>query len=118
MRAVALPPFALHIVLFLVGILCAYQVLVMHINSMRVQEKYSGVVMAITNMIIMSFGYVFHHLIGRVMNAYWLGEKADGIKTYPVEAYDNALLIIPAGLFLAFIGFSGERIHAKLKKKS
>lgn len=102
---------------FLVGVLSAYQILVMHINSMRVAEKYSGIVTAITNMIIMSFGYVFHHFIGRIMNLYWTGETVGNIRVYPLEAYDNGLMIIPAGLFLAFIGFYGEKIHARLKRK-
>jgi len=103
--------------LFIIGIFCAYQVLVMHINGMRVEAKYSGIVTAITNMIIMSFGYVFHHLIGRTVNDSWAGDMLDGIRIYPVEAYANGLMIIPAGLFLAFIGFYGEEIHARLKKK-
>ena len=84
---------------------------------MRVEEKYSGIVTAITNMVIMSFGYVFHHFIGRIMNSYWAGEKVDGIRIYPIEAYDKGLMIVPLGLFLAFLGFYGEKIHAKLKKK-
>jgi hypothetical protein len=49
------------------------------------------------------------------MNTYWAGETVDGIRVYPVDAYDNGLMIIPFALFLAFLGFYGERIHAKLK---
>ncbi len=103
--------------LFVIGIFCAYQVLVMHINGMRVEAKYSGIVTAITNMIIMSFGYVFHHFIGRTVNDSWAGEVIDNVRIYPMEAYTNGLMIIPAGLFLAFIGFYGEEIHARLKKQ-
>ncbi len=116
--ATTLPLWGIQASFFLVGILSAYQVLVMHINSMRVDSKYSGIVTAVTNMVIMSFGYVFHHLIGRIMNTYWAGENVDGIRVYPIEAYDNGLMIIPLGLFLAFLGFYGEKIHAKLKKKT
>ncbi len=113
-----LPLWGIQISFLLVGVLSAYQVLVMHINSLRVQEKYSGIVTALTNMVIMSFGYVFHHFIGRIMNSYWAGETIDGIRVYPVDAYDNGLMIIPFALFLAFLGFYGERIHAKLKGRN
>tara|TARA_R110002095_G_scaffold215675_1_gene210468 strand:- start:71 stop:1357 length:1287 start_codon:yes stop_codon:yes gene_type:complete len=112
-----LPLWGIQVSFVLVGILSAYQVLVMHINSLRVQAKYSGIVTALTNMIIMSFGYVFHHFIGRIMNNYWAGETVDGIRVYPVDAYNNGLMVIPFALFLAFIGFYGEKIHAKLKKR-
>lgn len=113
-----LPLWGIQISFVLVGILSAYQVLVMHINSLRVKEKYSGVVTALTNMVIMSFGYIFHHFIGRLMNSYWAGETVDGIRVYPVDAYDNGLMIIPFALFLAFLGFYGEKIHARLKGRS
>ncbi len=112
-----LPLWGIQVSFIIVGILSAYQVLVMHINSMRVEAKYSGIVTAITNMIIMSFGYVFHHFIGRIINSYWEGENVDGIRVYPIEAYDNGLMIIPLGLFLAFLGFYGEKIHARLTHK-
>lgn len=112
-----LPLWGIQASFVLMGILSAYQVLVMHINSLRVQAKYSGIVTALTNMIIMSFGYLFHHFIGRIMNSYWAGETVDGMRVYPVEAYNNGLMIIPFALFLAFIGFYGEKIHAKLKEK-
>lgn len=105
------------ITMFFVGIFSAYQVLVMYINGMRVEAKFSGIVTAVTNMIIMSFGYIFHHLIGRIMNHEWAGETVDGIRVYPSDAYTNGLLIIPAALFLAFIGFYGEKIYAKFFTK-
>ena len=115
--ATTLPLWGIQTSFFLVGILSAYQVLVMHINSMRVDAKYSGIVTAVTNMVIMSFGYVFHHFIGRIMNSHWAGESIGNIRVYPIEAYDNGLMIIPFGLFIAFIGFYGEKIHAKLINK-
>ncbi|HBN22465.1 MAG TPA: MFS transporter [Holosporales bacterium] len=113
-----LPLWGIQISFLLVGVLSAYQVIVMHINSLRVEEKYSGIVTALTNMVIMSFGYIFHHFIGRIMNSYWAGETVGGIRVYPVDAYDNGLMIIPFALFLAFLGFYGEKIHAKLKGRS
>ena len=99
--------------LFVMGIFCAYQVLVMYINGMRVAAKYSGLVTAITNMVIMSFGYVFNHYVGGLMNDLWAGEALDGIRVYPPEAYTHGLMIIPVGLFAAFIGFYGELIYKK-----
>ena len=114
--ASTIPMWGINISFFIIGLLSAYQVLVMHINSMRVDKKYSGVVTSLTNMIIMSFGYVFHKLIGMIMNKNWDGSIIDGVKIYSSDAYINGLIVIPVALFLAFIGFYLERIHARIKK--
>lgn len=56
--------------LFLVGICCAYQILAIYKASTYVPESISGLTTAIANMIIMSFGYIFHSTIGLILQAY------------------------------------------------
>ncbi len=109
---------ALQVSFFIIGVFSAYQVLIMHINSTRVASNYAGLVTAITNMVIMSFGYIFHHLIGRIMNESWTGESIDGIRVYSSQAYTNGLVVIPIALGLAVIGFAGERLYTKFIRKS
>lgn len=98
------------------GVLSAYQVIIVSRNSMRVPARYSGVVTSCTNMILMSFGYIFHFLIGKGMDLYGGQNCVNNIIVYPKEAYALSLLAIPLGLFLAFGGSYMEEWHSKFKK--
>ena len=98
----------LYIFFFSVGIFSAYQVLLMHINTIRSAEKHAGIVTAFTNMTVMLFGYVFHNLIGKVVNIFSsLGTK---------ESYISGIAIIPMFLILAFIGLYAEKMHRNKHK--
>jgi MFS family permease len=114
----ALPLAGVRVALIAIGALSAYQVLVIHINSMRVAAQHSGIVSSLTNMIIMSFGYIFHYVIGVLLDKGWQGEVQNGLYLYPREAYIMAISVIPLALFLAFLGFMGENLHAKFKSAS
>lgn len=52
-----------------VGICCAYQILAIYKASTYVREQVAGLCTAVANMIIMTFGYVFHTLMGGIINA-------------------------------------------------
>lgn len=52
----------------LVGISSAYQILAIYKASTYVQESVAGLTTAIANMIIMIFGYLFHSVIGGIIN--------------------------------------------------
>jgi predicted MFS family arabinose efflux permease len=96
----------LSILMFIVGILCCYQVLVFSIVDGMVPANLSGIVISVTNMMIMAIGSLFHFVIGFVMDFYWDGKLSEeGLRLYNTEAYSNSLLIIPATLMLGFIGF-------------
>jgi MFS family permease len=115
--------FKLHVVIlstlfFIIGVLCAYQVLIIHVNSLKVSSEHAGVVTAFTNMVIMSFGYVFHYGIGRLMKLFWDGRCESGIATYSSAAYRMGLSIIPIALLIAFFGFqiiAPSRLSKKYK---
>lgn len=95
----------LQVSMFCLGIFSAYQILVIYLNILNAPPEYGNLVTAITNMIIMSFGYVFHSVIGAVMTCVWDGTMKGCIPVYKSEAYIYGLLIIPATLLMAFIGF-------------
>jgi predicted MFS family arabinose efflux permease len=82
----------------LVGICCSYQIIAIYKASTYVSESVAGLTNAVANMIIMSFGYAFHAVIGFVVNLYGGIEKAQPL-IYGIG-------IIPAALAVGTIGFS------------
>jgi len=81
----------------LVGVCCAYQILAIYKASTYVPEEVAGLTTAVANMIIMSFGYGFHSIIGYVVNAY--GGPKDS------QALLYGLSILPLSLFIGVAGF-------------
>lgn len=89
-----------------VGILCAYQILAIYKASTYVSDRLVSLTTAIANMIIMTFGYVFHSIIGKVINLFWDGSYYNNTPLYSVESFTFGLSIIPIGLILAATGFT------------
>tara|TARA_R110002110_G_scaffold415857_1_gene658513 strand:+ start:16979 stop:18202 length:1224 start_codon:yes stop_codon:yes gene_type:complete len=100
------PPQALSIVFLIVGVFCAYQILSIYKASTYVPTHLMGLTTAIANMIIMTFGYIFHSLIGKIMDIYWDGQIVDGTAIYQAKAFAMSLSVIPMALLLATIGYS------------
>ncbi|MBA3813204.1 MAG: MFS transporter [Alphaproteobacteria bacterium] len=71
----------------IVGLSQAYQIIAIYKASTYVPEHVSGLTTAVANMIIMSFGYGYHTVIGLVVNAY------EGINM--VQAYVYGVGVIP-----------------------
>ncbi len=80
-----------------VGVCCAYQILAIYKASTYVPEHAAGLTTAVANMIIMIFGWVFHTVIGCVINAY------GGTKV--ASAFVYGIGVIPATLAVGVIGF-------------
>lgn len=99
------PPQALSVVFFIVGVFCAYQILSIYKASTYVPTHLMGLTTAVANMIIMVFGYVFHSLIGKIMDMKWDGQIIDGTAVYQANAFSIALSIIPIALLLAAVGY-------------
>lgn len=85
------------VVFVVVGICCAYQILAIYKASTYVSEGVAGLTTAITNMIIMLFGYIFHTIIGSVIH--YMGGVAVG------SALLYGVTIIPMALTIGSIGF-------------
>ena len=80
----------------LVGICCAYQILAIYKASTYVPDELAGLTTAVANMIIMSFGYGFHTMIGFVINTY------GGTQT--ARAFVYGIGIIPVTLSIGVMG--------------
>ncbi len=83
--------------LFLVGIACFYQILAIYKASTYVPEHVVGLATAVANMIIMSFGYVFHSLIGFVIDICAGAGMA--------KAFAYGISVIPFVLGMGVLGF-------------
>lgn len=98
--------FSLSVLFSIVGVMCAYQILVIYLASTYVEESLVGLTTAVANMIIMSFGWVFHSLIGKLMDHFSDGNlNVDGVPLYQADAFLPAISIIPIGLFIGAVGF-------------
>ncbi len=92
-----LDPKSIAVGFFIVGICCAYQILAIYKASTYVPENVVGLTIAVANMIIMSFGYMFHSTIGIVIKSY---SSMGG-----ALAFCRGISVIPVTLFLGVIGF-------------
>jgi len=81
----------------LVGVCCAYQILAIYKASTYVREQVAGLTTAVANMIIMSFGYAFHTVMGSVIHV------MGGPESYRALVFGVA--VIPAALCLGISGF-------------
>lgn len=88
--------------LFCIGVMCCYQVIVFAAGSDLVKQEHLGVTIAFLNCINMLGGSFFHTIIGKVMDIFWSGSfNQEGIREYSITAYQCSLMFIPV---CAFIG--------------
>ena len=92
-------PEMLSVLFTAVGVACAYQIIAIYVASTYVRERHVSITTALANMIIMTFGYFFHTVIGVMMGDHQSGGN------FSHEQYQYGLSIIPICLFIAAIGF-------------
>lgn len=102
-----IPISAMSIMFIIVGICCAYQIIAIYKASAYVNENVAGLTTALANMIIMSFGYIFHALIGWVINN--MGGPTDS------AAFIYGIAVIPIALSIGVIGLIGILVHERIK---
>jgi hypothetical protein len=104
------------------GIFCAYQVVIIARIATFVREERSGMAAAVVNMIIMTFGWIFHNSIGMTLDKLWDGTITNGIKSYSATAFITSISIIPTASAIAIIGLTfmsmANVIKAHLNKKT
>lgn len=91
------PMGAMSLMFILVGVCCAYQILAIYKASTYVDESVAGLTTAVANMVIMIFGYIFHSLIGWIVNL--TGGAAES------SAFIYGIGVIPIAVTLAVAGF-------------
>lgn len=98
-----LPPVILCTLLFVIGILCCYQVLVFSMGVRMMPAHLSGLTVAFLNCINMLGGSFFHNMIGQCMDLFWTGRYENQIRVYDAEAYTSALYVIPVAAILGAV---------------
>lgn len=104
--------------LFCIGVMCCYQVIVFAAGANLASARYLGVTVAFLNCINMLGGSFFHTIIGTFMDMFGTGElTGDGLKQYSLVAYQSSLLLIPACAVLGavIIGILGAKLYKKEK---
>lgn len=86
--------------LFLVGILCCYQVIVFSIGHLIVPLPLFSVTIALLNCINMLGGSFYHSALGLLMDFIEIPMITDGVRCYAAHTYTMSLLLIPAGAVL------------------
>lgn len=92
-------PEMLSVLFTAVGVACAYQIIAIYVASTYVRERHVSITTALANMIIMTFGYFFHSVIGVMMGDHQSGGN------FSHEQYQYGLSVIPICLFIAAVGF-------------
>ena len=107
---------SLYYACLIMGIFCAYQVIIISKIATYVSEERSGMAAAVANMIIMAFGWFFHKSIGGKLDSLWNGETVEGVKSYTIDAYISSISIIPIAILLAVIGLGLIMIGTRIKR--
>jgi MFS family permease len=104
-----LPLWFLRVIMFSIGILCCYQVIVFSIGATMVPPYLIGITVAFLNCINMLGGSFFHSLIGRLMDYFEPAKIVyEGGLSYSMETYTYALTLIPIASLIgaALVGWS------------
>jgi MFS family permease len=96
---------ALYVMMFMVGVLCCYQVLVFAIGTMIVPPEMRNMTVAFLNGVNMLGGCFFHPIIGYIMDMFWKGQVAEGQRVYEAHAYTYAVSAIPIAACIGGIIF-------------
>ncbi|KYH12785.1 MFS transporter [Neorickettsia sp. 179522] len=88
-------------VLFVVGVACCYQTLIIHLASCMVPKNCAGTAAACANMIMMAFGYFFHSTISIVIGSS-VADPDRIIAGLSVITYCLAIAVLALPLFWRF----------------
>jgi hypothetical protein len=87
------------------GIMSAYQVIIIATVAEIVPSNVNGIAIAMVNMINMLAGTAYNTAIGSLLDYYWTGELINGKRIYSEIAYTDALFILPITLMFGAIMF-------------
>ncbi len=96
-------------IFLLIGIFSGYQVLTMTLNVQHSKPEQAGIVTALTNMIVMSFGSFFHTTISSTMHLFWDGKFSGSTPVYTATDYIFGATVIPIFLLLGTAGIMWQK---------
>lgn len=106
----ALSYVALFIMMFIIGILCCYQVLIFSMGASIVPSEMRNVTIAFLNCINMVGGVFFHTIIGVLMDTFWTGGISEGQRVYGITSYEYAIWAIPVAAYMGGMLFLSLRL--------
>jgi predicted MFS family arabinose efflux permease len=87
------------ILLFLIGLASAYQIVIISKVGLLVKDKLITTATAITNMIIMIFGSIYHTIIGNLI----ISHNSVNDDLYSIEAIQNGITPLIIGLVIGLV---------------
>ena len=87
-----------------IGLLSAYQLLGFTMAHKLLAGQNVSVSMALLNMIIMLFGFIYHGLIGFILDTFFISSTTDAL-VYGADAYQAAFSVVLGGIVIGVIGF-------------
>ena len=93
------------VLLMVIGFCSAYQLVTVCKAIEYAGNTAVALATAVSNMIIMVFGYFFHTGISTVVNIYWDGTIQGGQATYGSDVLVKSILMVPLGALVGTLGF-------------
>ena len=93
------------VLLTVIGFCSAYQLVTICKAIEYVGRSAVALATAVSNMIIMLFGYFFHTIIAAIINSRWDGVITNGHAEYGADLLVQSLVIVPVGALIGTIGF-------------
>jgi len=94
----------IYLLCFIIGLLSAYQILAFTTITRIVKDTNISISMALLNMIIMIFGFIYHSLIGYILDTFFISSTTDSL-VYGADAYQAAFSVVVVGMIIGAIGF-------------
>ena len=88
----------------LIGVFSSYQIL-SFIEVQKIESAmHISISMALLNMMIMLFGFIYHGLIGFILDTFFISSTTDAL-VYGADAYQAAFSVILVGIAIGAVGF-------------
>ena len=94
----------IYILCCLIGVLSSYQILSFVVVQKIESATNISISIALLNMMIMLFGFIYHGLIGFILDTFFISSTTDAL-VYGADAYQGAFSVILAGIAVGAIGF-------------
>ncbi len=95
--------FAISALLFLSGLFAGVQVNCFALGRENANHELAASAVAFVNMVVMLGGFIFQPLFGRMLDWFWDGTMAEGLRVYSAGDYRLALILLPAAFILSGI---------------
>ncbi len=97
------PIYILEILLFLFGAFSSIEVVCFAVGRETSPKHVSGAAVSFINLLVMFGGLVFQPLVGKVLDLYWTGKMADGVRVYDVHSFQLSLTLIPIFILIGLV---------------